>query len=216
MKTTRFANAIRRPVRLRLHLRRGLRFGAWSFSGTWILVLGAFLPGCARHHQLASTPPVSYEKPLSSPGTKFSALPPPVQNSIRAEAGSAEIADIVKDTSSEAPVYIIYFVNAKLLPPLFLAPDGSVLHPDLTVARGAAGDAFATSTSGPVSGVMLRDLPTPVLKAVQEAAPGGQIANINKQMWGNRAMYIVSFKEEARFPKMYITAEGTVLKDAPH
>ena len=55
----------------------------------------------------------------------------------------------------------------------------------------------------------------PVLKAIQEASPGGQIANITKQMWGNRALYIISFKEESRFPKIYVTGEGTVLKDAP-
>src|SRR5436190_8769268 len=80
--------------------------------GAWCLVLGGFsllLPGCARHHQLApSHYPVSYEKPLASPGAKFSALPPPVQNSLRAEVGSAEIADVVKDSTSEGPVYIIY------------------------------------------------------------------------------------------------------------
>ena len=188
----------------------------WGFFGAWTLVLGAFLQlGCARHHELVREYPVSYEKPLASPGAKFSAMPPPVQNSVRAEAGSAEIADIVKDTTSEGPVYIVYFVNAKLFPPLFLAPDGSVLHEDFTVARGAALDAFSTSTSGPVSGVALQDVPTPVLKAIQEASPGGQIANITKQMWGNRALYIISFKEESRFPKIYVTGEGTVLKDAP-
>ena len=96
--------------------------------------------GCARHHELASIDyPIPYNKPLTSPGAKFSALPPAVKNSIRAEAGSAEIADIVKDNSSGEPVYIVYFANGKLMRPLFLAPDGSVLHSDLTVARGAAG-----------------------------------------------------------------------------
>jgi len=192
----------------------------WEISKTLGLALAAgmvlVLSGCAHyHHEVASVYPISYDKPLSSPGTKFSALPPPVQNSIRAEAGAAEIADIVKDTNSDNPVYIVYFVNAKLLPPMFIAPDGSVLNPDLTVARGAASDSFTTSSVGPVNGISVRDLPESVFKAIHDAAPGGQIENITKEMWGNRAMYIVIFKDSTHFPKLYVTAEGTVLKEAP-
>ena len=76
----------------------------------------------------------AYDKPLTSPGAKFGALPPVVQRTVLAEAGPAEVVDAVRDTSSGRVVYKIYFRDKDLFPPLYVAPDGSVLNPDLTVA----------------------------------------------------------------------------------
>src|SRR6266478_3539705 len=96
-------------------------------------LISVILAGCANQRPVAEYP-APYQRPLNSPGGKFSGLPPAVQNTIRAETGAAEIEDIHKDTSSGQPVYKVYFENRKLFPTLYVAPDGSVLNPDMTVA----------------------------------------------------------------------------------
>src|SRR6478672_8666812 len=107
-----------------------IRFGKPNAWLCMALVLGA---GCAT-----APPPhdavTQYETPLSSPGAQFAALPAAVQNTIRTEAGAAEIDNIVKDRSSGHLVYRTSFVNEEVYPPLFVASDGSVLNPDLTLA----------------------------------------------------------------------------------
>src|SRR5689334_11279747 len=70
-----------------------------------------------------------YDKPLLSAGTQFAALPPAVQNTIRAEVGSSDIADIVKDTNLGHVIYRVSFENSDLFPRLNIAADGSLLDP---------------------------------------------------------------------------------------
>jgi len=170
------------------------------------------LVGCAHEQQVAEYP-APYRRPLNSPGGKFSGLPPAVQNTIRAETGAADIEDIVKDTSSGQLVYKVYFENRKLFPTLYVAPDGSVLNPDMTVATGAAQDTIGILSGGTVSGLKPGDLPPNTMKAIQERAPHTEIASIYKEMWGDREVYLISFKDPKHYPDLYIAADGTILKE---
>jgi len=141
-------------------------------------------------------------------------LPAAVQNSIRAETGSAEIRNIDKEMRSIGVVYKISYVNDELYPPLFVAADGSVINPDMSVAVGATRDETAVLTGGAASGIQFRDLPAPVTKVVDEYAPRSEVVSMDKETWGSRVVYIVSFKNETKTPKLYIAADGTVLRDA--
>jgi hypothetical protein len=181
-----------------------------------VLQAGSFallLAGCAAPPTYAPTglPPVSvqhqsvYDKPLTSPGAKFGAMPPVVQRTVLAEAGPAEIVDAVRDTSAGRVVYKIYFRDSEVFPPLFVAPDGSVLNPDLTVAVSA--------TLG--TRVKRTELPPKVVKAITDKAPGGEIAYINKEGWADRVVYVVTFKDEAHFPKLLLAEDGTVVEETP-
>src|SRR5689334_11581063 len=109
------------------------------------LSLAAMVAGCAHHREQIkhTSGPVTtavvhektpFNKPLLSPGAQFGALPPAVQNTVIAEAGTEVIWDVVKDTSSGQTIYILYFENKNIYPPIYLARDGSVLNPYLTVA----------------------------------------------------------------------------------
>src|SRR5689334_22088224 len=107
------------------------------------VILAAAAAGCAPHREHIKHTPVEtavvhektpFNKPLLSPGAQFGALPPPVQNTVIAEAGTEVIWDVVKDTSSGQTIYILYFENKNIYPPIYLARDGSVLNPYLTVA----------------------------------------------------------------------------------
>jgi hypothetical protein len=172
------------------------------FGTILVAVLAA---GCATesktdteaHHTI-------YTKPLTSPGAKFGALPPTVQRTVLAEAGPAEVVDAVRDTSSGKVVYKIYFRDSEVFPPLFVAPDGSVLNPDLTVAVSA----------GRGTRVKLQDVPVKVLKAIPEHAPASEVATIYKETWHGQTIYVVVFKDEAHNPKLLVSSEGNIVEEA--
>ncbi len=160
--------------------------------------------GCATQDesQIAAYHTV-YNKPLTSPGAKFGALPPPVQRTVLAEAGPAEVVDAVRDTSSGRVVYKVFFRESDVFPPLYVAPDGSVLNPDLTMALNAA------------QGVRVKpdEVPSPVSKAIKERSHGVDVAYINKESWGGRTVYVVTFKDEAHNPKLLIAEDGSTVEE---
>ena len=150
----------------------------------------------AAHHTV-------YNKPLTSPGAKFGALPPVVQRTVLAQVGPAEVVDAVRDTSSGRVVYKVYFLDSDVFPPLFVAPDGSVLNPDLTVAVSA------------VEGTRVKreEVPPKVMKVIPERAPSSEVAYINKETWGGRTVYVVTFKDEAHNPKLLVAEDGTIVDE---
>jgi hypothetical protein len=169
-----------------------------------VVPLALLLAGCetadTAQNAAHQTP---YHKPLTSPGAKFGALPPTVQLTVLAEVGPEEIVDAVRDTSSGRVVYKVYFRDSEIFPPLFVAPDGSVLNPDLTVAVSAAHG----------TRVKPADVPASVKKAIPERAPTAEVAYINKETWGGRTVYVVSFKDPAHNPKMLFGEDGSVLDE---
>ena len=82
-----------------------------------------------------------------------------------------------------------------------------MLHPDLTLAVPAP----ETSRAG----LKLTDLPTDVLKVLHDRAGNSQISNINKEIWGDRLVYIVAFKDQTEHPKLYVATDGTVFSESP-
>ena len=174
------------------------------------LVLVVLTSGCQSAHTIAST----HYRPLASIGTQFAALPPAVQNAIRAQAGAAEIARIQAHRTASGPIYHIEFKDTVILPPLDIATNGSLLRSDGTVAMGAA-DTITGVLSGSVSNVKLSDLPPEVSKTLEQRVPAAAIASIHKELWGERPIYIFNFADAAQHPKMYILADGTILQNAP-
>ncbi len=167
--------------------------------------LAVVLAGCATPDQpQADAHETPYRKPLTSPGAKFGALPPLVQRAVLAEVGQGEVVDAVRDTSSGRVVYKIYFRDSELFPPLFVAPDGSVLNPDLTVAVRAR----------PTTLVRLADVPAKVKKAITDRAPASEVSYINKESWGGVVVYNVTYKDEAHYPRLLLGEDGTIMDEA--
>ncbi len=170
--------------------------------------------GCARPRSavvvLEKPVAVPYDAPLLSPGTQFASLPPAVQHTIRAETGAAEIEDIVRDTNSVPPVYRVYFVNYAEFPPLYVAPDGSVLNPDLTVAVGASAETVSLSSGGPATAITRSDLPPSVVRTVQRQAPEAEVDTITKEKQGDNTVYHITFKGRSH-PSITVRADGQVL-----
>ncbi len=176
------------------------------------LVVG-LLVGCAHHQKLAATAAATsqydalYSKPLTSLGAKYAQLTPAAQTTVLAEVGSAQIYDVVKERRDGRVYYVVSFRDSEAFPPLYIASDGSVLKPDLSVLLAAPKEFSGASTSL----LTPKDLPPEVLRAVQAQAPGAEVASIYKEVWGEHIMYVVSFKDEAHHPKLHITAEGTAV-----
>ncbi len=168
------------------------------------LLVVLLLAGCATQNQIQTTQYQSkYNKPLTSPGAKFGALPPDVQRTVLAEAGPAEVVDAVRDTSSGRVVYKIYFKDSEIFPPLFVAPDGSVLTPNLRVLVNAQ------------QGIRVKpaDVPEAVKKAIAEHASSSQVDFINKENWGPLVVYVVTFKDATHNPKLLLAPDGTVVQE---
>jgi hypothetical protein len=162
---------------------------------------------------VAETPQYNamYSKPLTSLGAKYAQLTPAAQTTVLAEVGSAQIYDVVKREHNGMAYYEVSFRDSALFPTLYVAADGSVLRPDLSVLLAAPKDIGGSSNSL----VSTNDLSPDVLRVLHERAPGAEVASIYKQVWGNHTLYVVTFKDEAHHPKLQISAEGMVVYSAP-
>ncbi len=174
------------------------------FQTIAIVMLAAVLCGCDTPKETKKAEKKTpYDKPLTSLGAKFGALPPTVQATVLAEAGGADIVDADRETTSGRVVYKITFREPEIYPTLYVAPDGSVLNPDLSVAV-AAQHGIKVKTS---------ELPEKVKKLIEDKGPTEGAASIHKETWGDRTVYIVKFRDEAHYPKMFISSDGTVLEE---
>ena len=182
------------------------------------VVLAGWLAGCAHDPKPAA--PVSaapqyntmYGKPLTSLGAKYSQLTPAAQTTVLAEAGSAQIADVVKEQHQGHVYFIVSFRDAKLYPPMYVADDGSVLRPDLSVLLAPPKD-FAGGANGLVS---TNELSSEVLQALHEHAGGGKVSAIHREVWGDHTVYVVTFTDEAHHPALHLAVDGSVLYLTPH
>jgi len=180
-----------------------------------VMLLSCLMFGCAGESSLSTAAyREHYDKHLVSSGTHFAALPPAVQNTVRAQTGSAEIADVEKYKSSGRIIYQIFFQNHALFPPLYVASDGSLLDPNLMTAIGAPQDTTTFVTGGPVSSVTLNDLPPTVVKSLQRRVPDAEIDSIVKQVHGDQTTYLVTFKDRIH-PALQLDSDGTIPIDAP-
>ena len=171
-----------------------------------VVLLTGLLAGCATNSDSVkeAEQKTPYRRPLTSLGAKFGALPPAVQSTVLAEAGSTDITDAIRDTSSGRVVYKIYFRDPNIFPPLFVAPDGSVLNPDLSVAVSARrGTSLKPS-----------DVPRTVMKVIDEHAPLAGYNSISMEKWGDRTIYVVDFKDPAHNPRMFVAADGTIVEES--
>lgn len=171
-----------------------------------IAAVGAALGGCVQDH------PISYTEPLTSPGGKYSKLPPAVQNTVRAQAGTVEIADIVRNDTTGSPVYTFYFKNAELFPPLYVASDGSVLRPDMTVAVGATPETIEAATGSGVSGLRMSDLPPNVVETIRHSAPTGVVSTISRLTSDGEIFYEVTFENASTHPMLLIRDNGHLIR----
>lgn len=177
------------------------------YSFLCLIALAALLSGCIEEE-----PVVRYDRPLTSPGGQFSLLPPAVQNSVRAQAGAAEIDAISTEEYQGSTIYKFHFKNTLVYPTLYVAPDGSVLTSDLRVAVGATAESIAVSTGAGSNGVKLDALPQNVVSTIRSRAPTAAVDSVYRTASGNETIYEVLFKDPEHHPSLLISEDGRVVK----
>jgi hypothetical protein len=171
------------------------------------VALAAVLAGCVEE-----APLTAYHQPLTSPGGIFSTLPPAVQNSVRAQVGMAEIAAIHRHRDENGTIFEFLFKNPDVFPPLYVATDGSVLGPNITVAVGATPESIAASTGSLVGGLRLSELPPNVVLTIRREAPTAEVNTISRIYEGTDVFYEVTFKDAAHHPNMLIQNTGRLIQ----
>lgn len=169
------------------------------------------LSGCVHEDPYAYRTP--YDEPLVSPGMKFLSLPGAVQNTIRAQAGVAEIDDINRHEAYQTPYYKVSFIRWRMYPPLYVAADGSVLNPDLTVAKYAPEENYA-ALAGHGGGLTIGDLPSQVVNTIQARAKSQEISHIEQTTVNDRRIYEVYFKGEDKSVPLRIDQDGKIVEAA--
>lgn len=172
-----------------------------------LIALAFALIGCEEEGPL-----VQYDRPLTSPGGQFSLLPPAVQNTVRAEAGAAEIDDISSERHGGSTVYKFHFKETLIYPPLYVASDGSVLTPDLQVAVGATAESIAVSTGAGSNGIKLDALPKNVVNTIRSQAPTAAVDFVQKTTSGSQVFYEVFFTDPEHHPRLLISEDGTLVR----
>jgi len=192
------------PAAMKARIRSALNAASMAFA------IGA--AGCASDPVYIQEA-YPYKAPLSSPGQKFSSLPPAVQASVRAQVGGAQMRDIERTDEFGRMAYKITFEEEGIYPPLYVAPDGSVLYPQaFGVAVGAGNEDFGVVSGKGTSGLKLTELPAKVVTTIQESAPAAEVAYVQQLTVGGRVSYEVRFKDQTAHPPIVVDEGGLLVK----
>ena len=56
-------------------------------------------------------------------------------------------------------------------------------------------------------------MPPIVVKVIEEHGPLTGYRSINKELWGDRSVYVVTFKDTAHYPRLFIMADGSLVEE---
>jgi uncharacterized membrane protein YkoI len=151
---------------------------------------------------------------IESASQEFNTLPRDVQKTIRAEAPTAEIANISERTDNGTQVFEITFREPDMHPAITVAADGRLVSGGGTSKKDGVVDKVerALTPTGAV-GTKFSALPQEVQKAIQAQAPAGEIADISRRETDGRVYYEVEFKDQGKNPTMRIGEDGTLIQD---
>jgi hypothetical protein len=185
-----------------------------------VLACGILLGGCSNppspREQASQENKMPYTQPLISSGAAFAALPPAVQNTVRATTGSAGIERVIKTNRMDQVAYEIQFEDKELYPTLYVAGDGTLLNRDLTPATGGSQGEAGVLSGGVASGLSPEELPSPVAKVLRDQNTSGSVQSVTRQTWGNQVVYIIHFKNQPESSSLYINSDGQILREGAH
>jgi hypothetical protein len=171
----------------------------------------ALFAGCAeRPVSPAARYAAWYEVPLTSPGTQFLSLPPAARRSVLAEAGTADIRAVTRQSGGvpERVVYRVDFQASADLPALYLSGDGNVLDPTGRVMVRAPHEGRSVGLGTAAGGLSLDDLPPPAVRTIQRTAPDAEIERIDAEDRAGHVVYRVHFRGRTH-RELVVDAEGS-------
>jgi len=131
------------------------------------------------------------------------------------------VKSIQQKTVDGRTVYDVEFDrNNAINPTLRIAADGTVVKPT-TVATAVSSDGSLVlpvtedGMPGYQQSLTMEELPAAVRTTIERLAEGREVADVDRESWGNRTVYEVEFREKGRNPQVHIEEDGSVAKD-PH
>lgn len=150
-------------------------------------------------------------------GTQVADTPPPVQATIKREAGTREVVDIDKETRDGRTIYEVEIKQPNRNLELHVAEDGSIVRDSRNI-RGV-GTAPAEVERGTGRGaaetrLAFTDVPPAVQQAIKSAGDPATLKPIQRKIKDGKTVYEVELQKEGINTRMEIAEDGTVLKDS--
>lgn len=141
---------------------------------------------------------------IPKPGMQFSDLPAAVQKTVIAQAGTAEIADIDKETRDGRTVYEVEFERKGRNNEIVVAEDGTLVGQPASEKVHLFGGQEVNE---------LRDLPLAVQSTIRRQSAGNPIADIDTETKNGHRVFEVEFEREGRNQEVRIAEDGSVLNE---
>jgi uncharacterized membrane protein YkoI len=183
----------------------------WATKGDRKSMRKTFIAAIAVIALLAGNPVLGAEK------VKLTDTPEAVQKTIIAERGtSAEVKGITIDRKSKDGqiVYDVEFKEPGKNPKLRLSADGTVIKAN---RPGTETTSSSSSDKGTFLGLgakklELTELPLAAQTTIREQSHGAEIDKIRQETKDGKTVYMVEFKEPGKNPKIWVNADGTIMK----
>jgi uncharacterized membrane protein YkoI len=152
-------------------------------------------------------------------GTQLSDTPKPVQAAVKRLAGSAEIADVDKETWQGRPAYEVEISREGMNREILLAEDGSLLRDSDNPGATAAGRERVRereTTSRDILGretLTLSQLPGAVQTTIKAQGELGTLKPIHREQKNGQNAYAVEFEKDGKNTRLTIAEDGRVLED---
>ncbi|HEX7861750.1 MAG TPA: PepSY-like domain-containing protein [Verrucomicrobiae bacterium] len=169
------------------------------------------------------------EPALDSRKISYSELPESIRKSLQARVKEGEINDIDRQVKNGQATYEIGYKQNGQQQELVLSDDGRILNDSVAVGAPAApvsGRSSVTTTSSGENQVLpqavtlsasekvtLKQLPTEVQRAINTAAAGARIEDIERGIYQGQNVYQAAFKERGQHVEIQVRENGTVLHD---
>lgn len=161
---------------------------------------------------------------LTSGKISYNELPEAVRKTLETRVKSGEINDVERMVKNGEATYEIGFKQAdQRQQELVLSQDGRILN-DAPSAAGAPAPSI-TASSGPnaplaqpvtlssSTKVQLTELPAEVQRAINTAAAGARIEDVERGTWQGQKVYEAAFKDKGRHVEVQVRENGTILHD---
>src|SRR4051794_37863687 len=143
-----------------------------------------------------------------STSEKFNALPPAVQQTIRAEASNAEIVAISsknRNGANGANTWEVRFKDPEKNPQIEVASDGRLINTDATRPASTGGALTPTGATA----TKLTALPEAAQKTILSKAPDAPIAGITRCAKDGKTIYEIEFTQPGTNSTLQVAQDGT-------
>jgi hypothetical protein len=149
-------------------------------------------------------------------GLPVTALPTPVQNTLRTQLGAnAQVQTVSRDDLANGSVFRVTALQNGTPTEFRFAANGTLLSS--TPVTGAATSFVTPATPLIPSGgaVLFGDLPVAVQNTIRDQTGNGRINRITPQNTANGTSYMVMYDQNGRPMRMLLGPDGTVLRNEP-